>query len=499
MPVELEGGLKLVLLVAALLFFRRLLRWRSQRQLCLLLAFGGFTWLNFGTLHTDRTLIHNWEQFHYFVGSKYFPELGYDGIYMASIQARQEEQAIEPPARVRDLRTQIIVPYESLASHSQQVRARFSSERWKDFKTDVSKIPLRDPIFLDHGYNAPPPMTAVLRVGTSWLPIRRLTMLAVALVDLTLVAGIFWMIARAYGLRTSAYCALLLGLGFLSRFYWTGGAALRFDWIFAVVTSLYCLRKRHFAGAGAVLGYAIAVRLFPLVMIVPFLGWCLSTRKVPVRWMAGMAGALIVMTTWGGFTGRGADAYREAAAKLSTHRETSLANNIGLRTLFITSSDHIRGKLTNPDSLHESNVIDEDYLRMSQDRRNLVLMSTLLFLLLSFWVGMQAKGPAQALTFGLLSIYAAGDLTCYYWVLLILLPLVHPSRGLRIGLVANLAMFITGILALLAPSLGWIERFNPAAVFFPCALFVGVALIWWIMPTLRRHDFWRRSEHWTIQ
>jgi hypothetical protein len=170
---------------------------------------------------------------------------------------------------------------------------------------------------------------------------------------------------------------------------------------------------------------------------------------------------------------------------LSTHREISLGNNVGLRTLFITSSDHLTGKLTNPTSLYESNAVDEDYLRMSQKRSGVVLLSSLVLLLLSFWVGMRAHGPAQALTFGLLSVFAAGDLTCYYWVLLVLLPLAHPSRGLRVGLVANLAMFVAALLAFVAPLLGWVQGFNAALVFFPCALIVGVALIWWVMPTLR--------------
>jgi hypothetical protein len=132
-PVELEGGLKVLLLFAAIVFFRRLLKLRSKRQLWILLGFGCFAWLNWGTLHTDRTLVHNWDQYHYLVGSKYFPELGYDGLYVASIEARQEGQSIEPPSRVRDLRTQIIVPYASLQTHRQQVRARFDPLRWEEF------------------------------------------------------------------------------------------------------------------------------------------------------------------------------------------------------------------------------------------------------------------------------------------------------------------------------------------------------------------------------
>ncbi|MBC7173557.1 MAG: hypothetical protein H5U40_14045, partial [Polyangiaceae bacterium] len=27
--------------------------------------------------------VHHWETFHYVLGSKYFPELGYDGLYLA--------------------------------------------------------------------------------------------------------------------------------------------------------------------------------------------------------------------------------------------------------------------------------------------------------------------------------------------------------------------------------------------------------------------------------
>jgi hypothetical protein len=45
-----------------------------------LVAVGALGYVNFGGFHTDGTPFHVWDQFHYVIGSKYFPELGYDGI-----------------------------------------------------------------------------------------------------------------------------------------------------------------------------------------------------------------------------------------------------------------------------------------------------------------------------------------------------------------------------------------------------------------------------------
>ena len=42
-------------------------------------------WVNFGVFHSSR-IVHYWDTFHYYVGSKYFEENEYERLYRDSFQ-----------------------------------------------------------------------------------------------------------------------------------------------------------------------------------------------------------------------------------------------------------------------------------------------------------------------------------------------------------------------------------------------------------------------------
>jgi hypothetical protein len=64
---------------------------RRRVVLAGLATLGALSYVNFGAFHTDGTPLHIWDQFHYVIGSKYFPELGYDGLYVATVAAFEEK------------------------------------------------------------------------------------------------------------------------------------------------------------------------------------------------------------------------------------------------------------------------------------------------------------------------------------------------------------------------------------------------------------------------
>jgi hypothetical protein len=67
-------------------------RWRRplRRALAVLAAVSAAAYVNFGAFHGNGLFAHDWEQFHYFLGSKYFAEVGYDGLYVASMGAEMQ-------------------------------------------------------------------------------------------------------------------------------------------------------------------------------------------------------------------------------------------------------------------------------------------------------------------------------------------------------------------------------------------------------------------------
>ncbi len=75
-----------------------------------------FAYCNFGKFH-GRANIHHWEQFHYTLSAKYFDELRFDGLYVASVEA-QKESGIKPlPMQIRDLRNDEIIDVAVAATH----------------------------------------------------------------------------------------------------------------------------------------------------------------------------------------------------------------------------------------------------------------------------------------------------------------------------------------------------------------------------------------------
>jgi len=88
---------------------------------------------NFLTFHSGQ-VFHPQEMFHYALGSKYFPELGYDGLYEASLAAQAQASPELPlPGTVRDLRTNAVVPATDVLGRRVEAIARFSPSRWKAF------------------------------------------------------------------------------------------------------------------------------------------------------------------------------------------------------------------------------------------------------------------------------------------------------------------------------------------------------------------------------
>lgn len=84
---------------------------------------------NFGWLHhyNDLGFVNRWEQFHYQLGSKYFPELRYDGLYAASLAAQRQSAPRSPTGTaVRDLTINQIRTLESHEPIEREVRGRFA-------------------------------------------------------------------------------------------------------------------------------------------------------------------------------------------------------------------------------------------------------------------------------------------------------------------------------------------------------------------------------------
>jgi hypothetical protein len=465
---------------------------RRRVVLAGLTTLGALSYVNFGAFHTDGTPLHIWDQFHYVVGSKYFPELGYDGLYVATVAAFEEKDPAYPaPKRMRDLRTGAIVPGARLDDFKHEIRARFTNERWNSFRSDATHFYIRPEIFLDNGYLGTPADVAIERMFTAHLPFRQATALLFAALDIFLLGVGGWVVYSVFGLEILAAVSLILGLGYCSRFYWVGGAFLRYDWIIALMVCAAALQRRRGGIAGAALAYAICTRVYPVLMLLPLGAYAFAHRRttlrLPVRQFAwGLVIAAVVLLAAGCLVGRGPGVWLESAQRLLEHGSVVAPNAIGLRIPLSASPANLRGDLLDPETLYAYDDISRDFALTAHEHLVWIILATAGVLTLALRAAWKTEDVVAAFVSGVVVMYALTTPMGYYGTYFLLLGLVRPIRSACVFLICNVFMFVTAGAVLMLSNHGVI-RLNGAAVYVPVSVLLIVMCIDWLLhvPGLR--------------
>ncbi|HEU4405203.1 MAG TPA: hypothetical protein VFS43_07930 [Polyangiaceae bacterium] len=311
---------------------------------------------------------HRWEFFHYYMGAKYFPEMGYDGLYKCTAIA-EADLGFQKEVRARKLRdighTNLIVSAGTVLEHPEQCKDAFKPEKWEAFKNDVKFFRQVSgsgqwwhDMQTDHGYN-PPPVWGIMGYLFSWLnPAEQWYMKLLSSLDVALFAGMFGCVAWAFGWRVAALAITFWGTQGASPFYWTGGAFLRQDWLFYAVVSACMIRKRKYFWGGFMMAYSTLLRVFPLYF---FGGWVVVAiahayraykKRAPGEPLSlpqllhpqlklvaagAVAAGLVLIPVSTAVAGRGA--WPAFIQHISVHKDTPVTNHMGWRTLVSHSAD----------------------------------------------------------------------------------------------------------------------------------------------------------------
>jgi hypothetical protein len=324
-------------------------RFRRTRDVALAVLglLGAWAYPNFGRAHFTN-FIHAWDVYHYYVGAKYFPELGYEWLYdctaVADYDAGLTKQTLA--RHHTDLRTNVVVPSSIAVENADVCRSRFSPGRWQQFVSDVTFFRNRSGyakwvwVQKDHGYNASPVWTLAGHALADSGPATPLSVTLLCWVDPLLLLLAAAALGWAFGWRTAAVAALVFGVNIPSRYTWTGGAFLRHDWFFALALSVALLKKSRPALAGAAVAYATLLRLFPgLLLAGPFL-LLLARRRSTGAWdrellrfgLGGVVATVLLVGASLALPG-GVDNWVTFARNTQKHAATPLTNHMGLRTV----------------------------------------------------------------------------------------------------------------------------------------------------------------------
>jgi hypothetical protein len=329
-------------------------RWVRLLAVGLLVA-AALSYPNFGLLHPQRgsppapAHIHYWDAFHYFMGAKYLPELGYSRLYEATLVAGRELGAFDYVAHLRDLTTYALREPGSVDAAA--VRARFSPARWEAFKRDLlyfgPQINEWRGLLQDHGYNDPPPRALLLHCLVRGLPANLLTVTLLTSIDYLAMLAAFGFTWWGFGQVPAMLAFAFLWLSPLARFDFIGGSVLRWDWFAALVIAAAALARGWGGAAGVLLGYATLARIFPAIFLAPLaVKWVQGRRgrlgvapeRVTGRCLAAALAVLLVAGAGLVAVGDEGAWLSEYRAKIRLHGEGAFVNAVGLGSLIAAYS-----------------------------------------------------------------------------------------------------------------------------------------------------------------
>ena len=410
-----------------------------------LAAFALVLYSNFLDFHGLRTFVHLHDAAHYYLGAKYYDELGYTDLYTAMLRAEAEVYDDHfKTLEARDLETYRPVHIRTLLERSDTVKERFSPGRWYAFLQDVAffREGLGDQyatVLLDHGFNPTPVWAALGGPLANRVPAgSRGGILLLCLLDVALLAAMFGMIAWAFGLEAMLLSGIAFGVIFGAGFGWTGGAFLRFPWLFGVVGAACCLQRRRHLAAGGLLALATALRVFPIFFLLPLALRALAVARrrrgrpwrarLPPRYRALAIGLLGGGALLFGLTlllPRGLDHWLDFRANMRNHVRNIAPNVVGLTEVLAFRP------------FAEEMVTQEEFDGLKERRRTIYRTQLLLiFLPTLFYVAHRVGGrrDLDAMVLGLPLLLTGLSLAAYYYVALLLVILSHRHAPERLAL-----------------------------------------------------------------
>ena len=328
----------------------------------ILAGLGAIALLSYVNFKPFTSQPHYWDMFHYYIGSKYFPEIGYTRLYACVVRAEAESD--DPSVRaqaygrsIRDLKTNEMVPARSFFLDDTFCKARFSTLRWDGFKKDIEYFHsmfsrARNGNFrwnqaqADHGFNPSPIWVLAGGFISNLIPLSDSALKGITLIDILLLIGSATCLAWAFGLPTASFAVIMCTTSAGADWSWMGGSLLRIDWFFMAILSVCAMKRGHYALAGAALGYAAALRVFPAVFALgPFVGLLYAIYKrqhdLKVGYGKFFVGMVVSVTILAASATAvyGGESLRAFLDNTQKHAAGISTNNVGLRAVLTYNLD----------------------------------------------------------------------------------------------------------------------------------------------------------------
>ena len=433
--------------------------------LCVAMVSALVAWTNFGQVHglwvdkpgvvagdphrakTEiRRPFHAYEYYHYYLGAKYFRELGYEGLYDCTALA-DGEIAVEDgyPARitgwVRDLDDVLRdKPFTAARKHcTDDIKPHFSPARWASFKYDIRQLRslvgegFWPEVVGDAGFNPPPSWCVFGSAVANLLPVKvgDFPMYLVASgIDMVLLVICFVALFRAFGLPAAAMFGVFVGASLIAAYGWNGGAFLRYTWLTTLIVGLCFLQRGRWALAGAFLAASACDRVFPAAFamgaLVPVAYRALRSahdRRRLVRFGVSFGATTAVLCLLG-LAVFGLDAWRMFFLRILRHGDVYYGMHIGLKKVITWRDWTPRVNFAGHTGL---GVFHDWNLRLRDTWRSmwwLTIPMQAAALLGAAYAGMRRRPYESAVLMGVVGMFFFNLPANYYYVVLAVVPAV---------------------------------------------------------------------------
>ena len=487
----------------------------------ILVALGALALLSYVNFKPFSTQPNYWDMFHYYIGSKYFPEIGYTRLYacVARAEADSDDPAVSHAAKrriIRDLETNDLVPARTYFFDDVFCKARFSAPRWNAFKNDIEFFRthlegLWEMAQIDHGFNPSPVWILAGGVVSNWIALSDAAMTGIVQIDVVLLLGSIACLIWAFGLPTAAFAVIATTASGGVDWSWAGGGMLRLDWLFMAVLSICAMKRGHYALAGAALGYAATLRVFPAIFALgPFFGLLYACHKRQLnlkvaytKFLGGMVISVAVLIASAAAI-YGGDSLRAFLDNTRKHSAVVSTNNVGLRTVLTYNPDTVVRKTIDVRAEEAFIYWKWEAAKADAKKKAVLLYVAIVAISLMFFVPAVISGGAwQAIALGATFVpFVWSELSNYYYLfLMIVATLFAANRAvafplLSIGIVTGIGkvfeinidkFFEQPTLRGTVPGIGLDEIYT----LFSAAICTGFWVIWWQVNS--RPMFWKHA------
>ncbi len=312
-----------------------------------------------------KVLFHWHENYHYYLGAKYFPEVGYKGLYETVAYA--DKISLDPTLTAQGMRslrdpTYPVSMTEALRRGREEFRPNFTEERWASFVDDLEtfkstgKYGWLDIGLFDAGYNPPPSWAVYGHTMAELVPITQAQSWFgdhspnwyqiewVGVFDPIILAIAIGFVVWAFGWLGAVSFLFLFFMNEPANFGWIAGGFLRYTWLVFLMIGLSCLKKERYLPAGIFLGLSAADRIFPAAFLAGaaltlFANYTRNRDLRPLLRLCIGAGTSIAIIVGLSVLMFGMDAWVGFYEKIMAHKDLFFVNHIGYRRIAVYSQD----------------------------------------------------------------------------------------------------------------------------------------------------------------